>query len=178
MAVFRFGHRGASGSCGPARQVATCDRCARNGSHVSQLDRPVCQPPLSRVSAPSAAQLGLQHGLDPFSPVDDAGLFTAEAGAEFEGLAVLDDGTAAVIAALDREGALLKVPPIGRSPAAVQCLCRSALCYSGRPREAPLRGVHFSHHRIKCAESTGTGRPEALQRSVSGGPPMLVAAGF
>lgn len=55
-------------------------------------------------------QLGLQHGLPPFSPVDDAGCFTAEAGAEFQGLAVLDDGNDAVIKALQRAGALLKVP--------------------------------------------------------------------
>lgn len=54
-------------------------------------------------------QLGLQHGLEPFSPVDDAGCFTAEAGAEFQGLAVLDEGNAAVIQALERAGALLKV---------------------------------------------------------------------
>jgi isoleucyl-tRNA synthetase len=54
-------------------------------------------------------QLGLQHGLEPFSPVDDAGCFTAEAGAEFQGLAVLDEGNAAVIQALKRAGALLKV---------------------------------------------------------------------
>ena len=56
-----------------------------------------------------ALQLGLQHGLEPFSPVDDAGCFTAEAGAEFQGLAVLDEGNAAVIQALERAGALLKV---------------------------------------------------------------------
>lgn len=42
--------------------------------------------------------------------MDDAGCFTAEAGAEFQGLAVLDEGNAAVIAALEKAGALLKVP--------------------------------------------------------------------
>ena len=41
--------------------------------------------------------------------MDDAGCFTAEAGVEFQGLAVLDEGNAAVIAALERAGALLKV---------------------------------------------------------------------
>lgn len=41
--------------------------------------------------------------------MDDAGCFTAEAGAEFQGLAVLDEGNAAVIKALERAGALLKV---------------------------------------------------------------------
>lgn len=62
---------------------------------------------LTRLS--SRAQLGLQHGLELFSPVDDAGCFTAEAGEQFQGLAVLDEGNAAVIKALERAGALLKV---------------------------------------------------------------------
>lgn len=58
-------------------------------------------------------QLGLQHGLEPLSPVDDAGCFTSEAGAEFEGLSVLAEGNDAVVQALDSSGALLKVitPP-------------------------------------------------------------------
>jgi len=63
-------------------------------------------------SAPGHGQedymLGLQHGLELLSPVDDAGNFTAEAGPEFEGLNVLDEGNTAVIKALEREGALLK----------------------------------------------------------------------
>ena len=41
--------------------------------------------------------------------MDDAGCFTAEAGERFQGLAVLDEGNAAVIAALEEAGALLKV---------------------------------------------------------------------
>ena len=51
---------------------------------------------------------GLKYGLPLYSPVDDAGKFTADAGGEFEGLSVLGDGNDAVIAALEAAGALLK----------------------------------------------------------------------
>ena len=51
--------------------------------------------------------VGLRCGLPLRSPVDGRGNFTAEAGAEFEGLNVLKGANDAVIAALEREGALL-----------------------------------------------------------------------
>ena len=54
-------------------------------------------------------QVGQRYGLPLLSPVDDAGLFTAEAGEEFAGLAVLAEGNAAVIAKLQSVNALLKV---------------------------------------------------------------------
>ena len=54
-------------------------------------------------------QLGLQHGLEPFSLVDAASCITAEAVAEFQGLAVLDEGNPAVTQALERAGVLLEV---------------------------------------------------------------------
>ncbi|CAI7808044.1 unnamed protein product, partial [Closterium sp. NIES-54] len=51
---------------------------------------------------------GLKYGLELISPVDDEGRFTAEAkGGEFEGLSVLGEGNAAVMAALNGNGALL-----------------------------------------------------------------------
>lgn len=52
--------------------------------------------------------VGLRCGLDVLSPVDDAGVFTAEAG-QFEGQAVLGEGNAAVIEALKGAGALLRL---------------------------------------------------------------------
>ena len=51
--------------------------------------------------------VGLRCGLPLRSPVDGRGNFTAEAGAEFEGLNVLKGANDAVISALGREGALL-----------------------------------------------------------------------
>ena len=54
-------------------------------------------------------QVGQRYGLPLLSPVDDAGLFTAEAGEDLQGLAVLDEGNAAVIAKLQAVDALLKV---------------------------------------------------------------------
>jgi len=54
-------------------------------------------------------QTGLKHGLELVSPVDDAGLFTAEAGKTLEGLSVLGDGNLAVIDALNMSQSLLKV---------------------------------------------------------------------
>jgi isoleucyl-tRNA synthetase len=49
-----------------------------------------------------------QYGLELLSPVDDEGVFTAEAG-QFEGLAVLGEGNTAVIDALKCAGALLRL---------------------------------------------------------------------
>ena len=51
--------------------------------------------------------VGLRCGLPLLSPVDDAGKFTADAGPGLEGLAVLTDGTAAVIDRLQEAGGLL-----------------------------------------------------------------------
>eukprot|EP00850_Spirogloea_muscicola_P001335 SM000005S17132 [mRNA] locus=s5:354830:362126:+ [translate_table: standard] len=50
---------------------------------------------------------GLKYGLPLLSPVDDAGVFTPEAGDEFAGKEVLGSGNVAVIQALDRCEALL-----------------------------------------------------------------------
>ena len=50
---------------------------------------------------------GLKHGLPLLSPVDDAGDFTAEAGADLEGKNVLGDGNDACVEALRASGALL-----------------------------------------------------------------------
>jgi isoleucyl-tRNA synthetase len=52
-------------------------------------------------------QTGLKYGLELLSPVDDAGLFTVEAGEAFVGKSVLGDGNVAVIHALRACGALL-----------------------------------------------------------------------
>ncbi len=51
---------------------------------------------------------GMKHGLPLLSPVDDAGKFTIEAGAEFVGLDVLGDGNTAVISSLKARGVLIK----------------------------------------------------------------------
>jgi len=53
-------------------------------------------------------QTGLKYGLPLLSPVDDAGLFTEEAGARFAGKSVLGEGNLEVIAALEEVGALIK----------------------------------------------------------------------
>ncbi|KAK9805259.1 hypothetical protein WJX72_009336 [[Myrmecia] bisecta] len=53
-------------------------------------------------------QIGLKYGLPILSPVDDAGLFTKEAG-PFAGMPVLGEGNTAVIEALRDADALLKV---------------------------------------------------------------------
>ena len=55
------------------------------------------------------SQVGLKYGLSTIAPVDDAGVFTKEAGAIFQGKAVLDDGNTAVLKALGESGNLLKV---------------------------------------------------------------------
>eukprot|EP00615_Pteridomonas_danica_P004070 CAMPEP_0114337936 /NCGR_PEP_ID=MMETSP0101-20121206/6704_1 /TAXON_ID=38822 ORGANISM="Pteridomonas danica, Strain PT" /NCGR_SAMPLE_ID=MMETSP0101 /ASSEMBLY_ACC=CAM_ASM_000211 /LENGTH=808 /DNA_ID=CAMNT_0001470355 /DNA_START=454 /DNA_END=2877 /DNA_ORIENTATION=+ len=54
---------------------------------------------------------GLKYGLRIFSPVNDAGKFTAEAGADFEGLNVLKEGNEAVIKALSQSGHLIQEHP-------------------------------------------------------------------
>ncbi|MCS6958701.1 MAG: isoleucine--tRNA ligase [Pseudanabaenaceae cyanobacterium SKYGB_i_bin29] len=54
--------------------------------------------------------VGNKYHLGVLSPVDDYGVFTAEAG-QFAGLAVLGDGNRAVIAALQEKGVLLKEEP-------------------------------------------------------------------
>ena len=51
--------------------------------------------------------VGQRHGLPLLSPVDDAGVFTSEAG-EFEGLAVQGEGNVAVVEALKAAGVLLR----------------------------------------------------------------------
>lgn len=51
--------------------------------------------------------VGQKYGLPILSPVDNAGRLTREAGEEFEGMNVLGDANEAIIAALEREGALL-----------------------------------------------------------------------
>ncbi|GMH36377.1 hypothetical protein BSKO_04245 [Bryopsis sp. KO-2023] len=53
---------------------------------------------------------GIQYGLEVFSPVDDYGRFTAEAG-KFEGLKVLNEGNKAVLEELKGVDALLKEEP-------------------------------------------------------------------
>jgi isoleucyl-tRNA synthetase len=52
--------------------------------------------------------VGQRCSLPILSPVDDAGAFTSEAG-QFEGLNVLEEGNQAVIEALKRSGALLRL---------------------------------------------------------------------
>ena len=52
--------------------------------------------------------VGQRYGLPLLSPVDDAGVFTAEAG-QFEGLSVQGEGNKAVIQALKEAGVLLRV---------------------------------------------------------------------
>lgn len=54
--------------------------------------------------------VGLKHGLEIFSPVDDSGTFTDEAG-QFSGMNVLSDGNKAVLAELESKGLLLKQEP-------------------------------------------------------------------
>jgi len=56
-------------------------------------------------------QVGMRYGLPIFSPVDDDGNFTPEAGDRFAGLNVLGDGNGAVVDALAEAGALLKEEP-------------------------------------------------------------------
>ncbi len=63
--------------------------------------------PAPCAAAAAAAQVGQRYGLPLLSPVDDAGVFTSEAG-PFAGLAVQGEGNAAVIEALAGAGVLLK----------------------------------------------------------------------
>lgn len=53
--------------------------------------------------------MGMRYNLPVRSPLDDGGIFTAEAGGPFEGKSVLGEGNAAVVSALADAGALLKV---------------------------------------------------------------------
>ena len=55
-------------------------------------------------------QVGLRYNLPIISPLDDAGVFTAEAG-PFQGESVLGGANAAVEEALRKAGCLLKVGP-------------------------------------------------------------------
>ncbi|KAJ2698105.1 isoleucine-tRNA ligase [Coemansia sp. IMI 209128] len=52
-------------------------------------------------------ELGLDHGIDVYSPVDDCGQFTIQAGAALEGKEVLGEGNGAVIEMLTATNALL-----------------------------------------------------------------------
>jgi len=52
--------------------------------------------------------IGRKYDLGILVPVDDKGIFTTEAGAQFAGLSVLKEGNEAVITALQESGALLK----------------------------------------------------------------------
>jgi isoleucyl-tRNA synthetase len=54
--------------------------------------------------------IGKKYGLDILAPVDDRGIFTAEAG-QFAGLNVLKEGNAAVVDALAERGVLIKEEP-------------------------------------------------------------------
>ena len=56
---------------------------------------------------PPCSQVGQRYGLPLLSPVDDAGVFTSEAG-PFAGLAVQGEGNSAVVEALAGAGVLLK----------------------------------------------------------------------
>jgi isoleucyl-tRNA synthetase len=53
--------------------------------------------------------VGNKHSLAMLSPVNDLGIFTEEAGEQFEGLNVLREGTTKVIKVLEELGALLRV---------------------------------------------------------------------
>ena len=81
-----------------------------------------------------ALQVGLKYGLPTISPVDDAGLFTKEAGPSFQGKSVLGDGNSAVLEALAKTDHLLKVScPLYSTAVLLFCLQR------WRYQEVPLR---------------------------------------
>lgn len=65
----------------------------------------------SSYAPPFIVQVGVKNGLPTLAPVDDAGVFTKEAGGSFEGKAVLGEGNTAVLSALKDSGNLLKVMP-------------------------------------------------------------------
>ena len=89
--------------------------------HMNIADRQCSFPCLMRGQQPclsgesgvelslDALQVGVKYGLPTMSPVDDAGLFTKEAGPSFQGKAVLGDGNSAVLEALAKTNHLLKV---------------------------------------------------------------------
>lgn len=56
---------------------------------------------------------GLKYGLPVFSPVDDEGKFTEEAG-QFNGLDVLGNGNTAVIECLDENLSMIMVEPYSK----------------------------------------------------------------
>lgn len=56
---------------------------------------------------------GLKYGLPIFSPVDDSGKFTKEAG-PFSGLDVLGDGNTAVVKYLDEKSSILIEEPYSK----------------------------------------------------------------
>jgi isoleucyl-tRNA synthetase len=56
---------------------------------------------------PEDYQIGLEHNLDIFCPVDEHGLYTGEVGQEFKGLDVLSSGNKAVLDALQNGGFLV-----------------------------------------------------------------------
>mmetsp|Transcript_10168 Transcript_10168/g.30588 ORF Transcript_10168/g.30588 Transcript_10168/m.30588 type:complete len:1078 (-) Transcript_10168:186-3419(-) len=58
-------------------------------------------------------QTGLKHDLPPFSPVDGAGKFTADAGENLEGLPVLSKGSDEIAERLEASGHLLLKEPYG-----------------------------------------------------------------
>lgn len=56
---------------------------------------------------------GLKYNLDLLSPVDDVGKFTIEAGEQFAGMKVLEEGNMAIVEALEKENALLLLEDYG-----------------------------------------------------------------
>ncbi|KAK9813953.1 hypothetical protein WJX73_006457 [Symbiochloris irregularis] len=58
-------------------------------------------------------QVGQKYDLPVRSPLDDGGIFTAEAGSAFQGKSVLGDGNTAVVSALREASALLKAEKYG-----------------------------------------------------------------
>ncbi len=79
--------------------VSTCNYILHcNAQQVLRTHTSPSLPPHTR------AQVGLRYGLDLLSPVDDAGVFTAEAGPELAGLPILV-----------RVGFLSLLPCVGRA---------------------------------------------------------------
>ncbi len=60
-------------------------------------------------------EIGQQYGIEPFSPVDETGRFTKDAGPEFEGLFVGTDGSQKAIEVLKRVGNFLHLETITHS---------------------------------------------------------------
>ena len=87
----------------------------------------IMQSPCSWPITCSCVQVGLRYNLPVRSPLDDGGIFTAQAGAPFEGKSVLGDGNTAVVSALQDAGALLKVG-LGLGFVTRICLCCAQCC--------------------------------------------------